>query len=520
MAAADTATIAGGTPGHVLMERAGRAVARVALDVAGGRYGRRALVVCGKGNNGGDGFVVARELHRQGMMVRCLLTFDPAEARDDALAHLRAMQAAGVAAESFQDVDVDVDGYDVVVDAIFGTGFRGAADGTPGAAIEAIDGHHAIVAVDIPSGVDGATGAVQGPAVHALFTVAIAAEKVGTALPPGSTYAGQVEVAGIGIDVNVRNLEDATHPDGRWAGGIVVDSYVEMIEAADVAASLSPRSPDAHKRSVGSVAILAGSNEMRGAALLTARGAMRAGAGYVTLGSTAEVVAAAGAVNELLCRKVADGEALDGGALKGFADVIERADALALGPGIGRGEGQRDLVVRALQEVQVPLVLDADALNVLEGDAEPLRTRAGRTVITPHPAELARLLGRSTKDVVADRLQAALEAASTFPSVVVLLKGNRTIIAYGGGKVAVVIPVGGPELATAGTGDVLTGVITAMLAAGHPPVGAALTGAYVHGLAGSVAGQRVGRTGVVAGDVADAVPEAVELLMGVPLDPA
>jgi NAD(P)H-hydrate epimerase len=513
MAAADRLTIDSGTSGAELMERAGRAVARVAIDELGGRYGRRVLVLCGKGNNGGDGFVVARLLAREGIAVTCMLTFDPAEAKGDAAEHLDRMRRAGVEARRF-DLDEETDGYDAVVDAIFGTGFRGSAEGEAARAIEATSGHPCVVSVDIPSGVDGATGAVQGPVVSARVTVAMAAEKIGTAVPPGSVHAGRVEVADIGIDPNVRHL----HSDGAPARGVAVGSFIEMAEAADVATSLSPRSPASHKRSVGSVAVLAGSDEMRGAALLTARGAMRMGAGYVTLGTTAEVKdAAAASLPELLCREVSAGGVLDGGALERFSDVIERADALALGPGLGTGDEQVALVARVLAEVEVPVVLDADALNVLAGDVEPLRRRARPTVITPHPAELGRLLQVDTPEVVADRVGAALEAAARFPSVVVLAKGHRTVIAYGGGKAAVVIPVGGPELATAGTGDVLTGALTAVVAGGSPPVGAAISAAYVHGVAGSVAGQRVGASGVVAGDVADALPEAVFLLSSAPL---
>jgi NAD(P)H-hydrate epimerase len=511
MKAADEQTIAAGTPGTVLMERAGRAVARVVREVAGGRYGRNVLVVCGKGNNGGDGFVVARVLACEGLGVTCMLTFDPAEAKGDAAEQLRSMTAAGVVAEAF-DKAADTEAYDVVVDAIFGTGFSGRAEGVAREAIELIDGHPAIVAIDIPSGVDGLTGRVDGPAVHALRTVAMAAEKIGTALPPGAVHAGAVEVIDIGIDTDIRKFEQS-------GGGVVVDSFVEMIEAADVAAALVPRSAMAHKRSVGSVAILAGSDQIRGAALLTARGAIRMGSGYVTLASTKAVKAAAAiSLPELICKQAGKDGVLGPDALDDLGPELERSDAFAVGPGMGTGPQQRGLVERVLREVAKPLVLDADALNVLAEDPEPLRARTSPTVITPHPAELARLLGISTEEVVADRLTAALEAARRFPSVVVLCKGFRTIVAYGGGKVAVVVPVGGAELATAGTGDVLTGAIAARLAEGSPPVAAALTAAYIHGLAGAVAAQRIGSPGLVAGEVADALPEAAELIRATPLE--
>ncbi len=502
MAAADRLTIAAGTPGHVLMERAGRAVARAVIDLAGYRYGLRTLVLCGKGNNGGDGFVAARVLGAQGVSVTCACVSDVTETRGDAATHLARLKASGIEPTRF---DGDVAGFDVVVDAIFGTGFTGVASGDPAAAIEALRGHPAVVAVDVPSGVNAATGAIDGPAVLARVTVALGAEKTGTAVPPGSTHAGALRVADIGIDIGVRKMESA-------GTGVQVNSFVEMAEAADIAACLPRRDPSAHKRSHGSVAIFAGSDEMRGAALLCAHGAIRMGAGYVTLGSTAAVKEAAAVFHpEILCHVATTGDSLSASALDEMADALKRCDAAAIGPGLTTASGVSELVARALRELEVPLVLDADAINVL--DPEDLRSRTHPTVLTPHPGELARLMSTTTSDVVRDRIEAARSAAAAFPSSVVLLKGNRTVISYAGGKAIVVIPVGGPELATAGTGDVLTGALAALLAEGVAPAGAAIAAAYVHGLAGSVAGSRVGPRAVVAGDVAEALGEAALLLV-------
>jgi hydroxyethylthiazole kinase-like uncharacterized protein yjeF len=518
MARADAGTIEAGTPVEVLMERAGRAVARAAINVAGGRYGRRAVIVSGKGNNGGDGFVAARRLRQEGLSVHCLVLFDTAQAKGAPAHHLELMRKAGVVPDAFDTARHRplLEDADVIVDAVFGTGFTGPPEGLPAEAITAIDGCPNVVAVDIPSGVNGTTGGVEGPAVHADVTVAMAAEKVGTALSPGAAFAGRVEVADIGIDVNIRNLEDVTQPDGSPVRGFVAESYVEKVQALDVAASLQPRSVTAHKRSVGSVAVLSGSDEIRGAPLLTVRGAIRAGAGYVTLGSTTAVKQAlATAVPEALCREVSDSAILGPKALDAFGDVLERADALAIGPGLGRGEEQTQLVHRALGELEIPIVLDADGLNALEGDPGVLSEREARTVLTPHPGELARLLDKDNKEIVADRLASALEASERFPRAVVLLKGWRTLIAYGGGRAVLVVPVGGPELASAGTGDVLTGAIAALLATGVSPVGAAVTGAYLHGVAGAIAASMGSAEGVAAGDVAEAFPEAVETVRGV-----
>ncbi|HEX2058674.1 MAG TPA: NAD(P)H-hydrate dehydratase [Actinomycetota bacterium] len=451
MRRADEAAVSSGTPAPLLMERAGRALARAAVELAGGRYGRRVLVLCGKGNNGGDGLTAARVLAAEGLAVRVVRLFEEEDAPSP-------------------------DGFDVVVDAIFGTGFRGAPEGRIARVIESIGPHPRVVAADIPSGVDGSTGAVAGAAVRAAVTVAMGAEKLGSALSPGAAHAGRVVVADIGIPIP----EVATH----------------LAEDDDVRRALPARRPDAHKRSGGAVAVLAGSEETRGAALLTARGAGRMGAGYVTLVSTSSVIASATVVASELLTRVVSGDVLGPDAL----DAAERAEALALGPGIGMGDAQRALCERALLEFDRPVVLDADALNVLAGDVRPLVERRAPTVVTPHPAELARLLGFDTKDVVRDRLAAARRAAEGFGCVVVA-KGHRTIVTDGARTV--VVPAGGPELATAGTGDVLTGAVAALLAAGVDQFDAAWCAAYVHGVAGSLAG-----SGALAPDVAEALGRA------------
>lgn len=487
MAAADAATIASGTPGFTLMERAGRAVARSVISLAGHRYGLRIAVVCGKGNNGGDGFVAARVLHHQGAGVRCLLLADASEYTADAEAHLEIMRRAGVLAEPFDASRLE--GCDVIVDAIFGTGFRGAAEGRQAEAIEAInDATASVIAVDVPSGVAGETGAVEGPAVRADVTVTMAAQKLGTAHSPGSVHAGEVIVADIGIE-----LEGAT---------------AFVAEPDDIRRVLPVRAQDAHKRSSGSVVVLAGSDGMSGAALLTARGASRIGAGYVTLISTSYVDHAKRSVlPETVSRVVVDHPELGPEVLGEFAADFERADAVAIGPGIGRGERQRALLEAALSELRIPVVLDADALNVLAEDATPLVERSANSVITPHPGEMSTLLGLSSTEIQADRVGTARRAADELGCAVVL-KGAGTIVTDRG-RPLLVNPTGGPELATAGTGDVLTGVIAALLAEKLDPADAALAGVFVHGLAGTLAGRSAGGRGVVAWDVAEALPGAV-----------
>jgi NAD(P)H-hydrate epimerase len=487
MKAADSATIEAGTPGSLLMERAGRAVARTAIRLAGDRYGSLVVCVCGKGNNGGDGFVAARVLRTEGVGVRCLFVGDPDSVTGEAAEHRDRFVAGGGFVEPFDPARLDRS--TVVIDALFGTGFRGQAEGEAARAIEAINASAStVVSIDVPSGVDAATGRAEGPSVMAHVTVAMGAEKVGTATGEGATRAGFVETVDIGIEVG--------------------DASVFLLEEADVAGVLPRREPDSHKRSAGSVGLLCGSEAMSGAAILAARGAMRMGAGYATLGVPAAIRSTIIAkLPEVLTSAVTQDAHLGTDALRNFKSVLDRADSLALGCGLGQGDDQRGLVQAVLREVPQPIVLDADGLNVLAGDTGPLQERSAPTVLTPHPAELARLLECPTESVQADRLRVAREAAESFGCVVVL-KGHRSVISASDGR-AVINPSGSPELATAGTGDVLTGAIAALLAAGLDAFEAAWAAAFVHGVAGSIAGERVGRSGVVAWDVAEALPAAM-----------
>jgi ADP-dependent NAD(P)H-hydrate dehydratase / NAD(P)H-hydrate epimerase len=490
MAAADRAAIEAGTPIELLMDRAGRAVVRAVIRLAGGRYGRRVAVVCGKGNNGGDGFVAARIARREGLAVRCLFVGDRSAVKGAAGHHLALMEWTGVALEEFH-ADALRDAH-VIVDAMFGTGFKGRAQGAAVTAIDSInEAAPPIVAVDIPSGVDGSSGAVEGSAVKATTTVAMAAMKVGTAVGAGAVHSGTIEVVDIGIPVSGERL---------W-----------LAESSDVASILPRRRSDSHKRSRGAVALLAGSSGMSGAVVLTARAAVRSGAGYATAGVTAAVEPiVSGAVPEVLTRTVTSEQVLGPDALDEFKPVLERADVLAIGPGLGTGARQTELVIEAIKRIEVPLVIDADGLNVLAGRTDELSARSAPAVITPHPAELARLLECSTDDVQANRLY-AVETAAARLNCVVVLKGHRTLVGDPTGKV-VVNPTGGPELATAGTGDVLTGIVAALLAGGTDPFLAAVASTFVHGLAGSVAAERIGESGVLAGDVAESVPAAVARL--------
>jgi hydroxyethylthiazole kinase-like uncharacterized protein yjeF len=445
MAAADSRTIAAGTSLEVLMERAGRAVAWTVRRTMAGTYGRRAVVVCGKGNNGGDGLVAARVL--EGWGVRTTV-FELA----DGIARARFTRALAAT--------------DVVVDAMYGTGLRDALrDDAAWVAEQLARWSGAVVAVDIPSGVDGLTGAVPGWAVRATRTVTFAACKPGLVFEPGRSYAGDIDVVDIGIEI-----DDVTDPP---AG---------MVTADDVRAWLPQRAPDAHKWQSGVLAV-GGSGGMTGAPMLVSHAAMRAGAGIVWCALPGHDAARLASGTEVITRALPadDAGVLTRAAADALLGDVGRFAALAVGPGLGGvGDPAVQFVVRTLvAEARNPLVLDADGLNALAGDLAQLRARhtlGGPIVLTPHSGEYQRLMGAP---VGSNRIAAAQELAAR-AGAIVLLKGPGTVVASPDGAVAL-NPTGSAALATAGSGDVLTGIIAGFLARGVDPFHAAAAAAWVHG---------------------------------------
>jgi ADP-dependent NAD(P)H-hydrate dehydratase / NAD(P)H-hydrate epimerase len=473
MAEADRRTIAAGTPVEVLMERAGRHVAWAARLRAGGCYGTRAVVVCGKGNNGGDGLVAARVLRGWGARV----DVERLEAGVDRARLVRALQRAHVA-----------------VDAMYGTGFKGALDGDAAWAADALRSSGVpTIAVDIPSGVDGLTGAVDGPAVKAERTVAFAALKSGLVQEPGRSRAGSIEVVDIGIDL------------GLGAAG----PPMFLTERADVAGWLPARDPATNKWAVGAVMVVGGSGGMTGAPSFVSHAALRAGAGMVWSGVPGVEAAQAGSGTEVITKALpaTPAGALDATAAGPVLDALDRFGALVVGPGLGGDDRTRAAVDRMVAEAPVPVVIDADALNALARDPTPLRRRhdAGlpAAVLTPHEGEFARIAGVPAG---ADRMRATRILAERTHAVVVL-KGPATVVAAPDGRVAL-NPTGGPWLATAGTGDVLSGIVGAFLARGLPPFEAAAGAVWAHGRAADHAGHE----GLVASDLIPALRPTLEEL--------
>jgi NAD(P)H-hydrate epimerase len=386
---------------------------------------------------------------------------------------------------------------DVSVDALFGTGFRGMPEDDWASAIDCLnDAGAPIVAVDIPSGVNGTTGVVEGDAVRAQLTVSFGAPKLGTVLMPGAEHAGAVRVVGIGF------------PDD------LIRARAWLTEPSDVAAWLPARDTDTHKRASGVVLVVAGSRAMTGAARLIAMAAGRVGAGLVTVaapeGSVPQIQAGLTEPTFLPLPETADGTV----AAEAVPPLLERlgaADALAIGPGLTTNDRTVAFVREAVRRSPVPLVLDADGLNAFAGDGAALGDRQADAVLTPHAGEFARLTGVKPRDLDADRA-AHVRALAGQTDAVVLLKGSRTLIAHPDGRVLVNV-TGSPVLATAGTGDVLTGMIGGLLARGLSPSASAAAAAYLHGLAGLFAGRDLGE-GALAGDVLERVPEAVEWVEG------
>ena len=503
MAALDRAAVQGGTPSLDLMERAGRFVAEQARDLLGLCAGKRISVVAAKGNNGGDGFVAARYLASWDAAAKVFLLGSEDELTADAAAnHHRFIEEGGeVAAAGASLLADELRGSDLVIDAIFGTGFRGAAEGDPAAAIEAINASGApVLSVDIPSGVEAETGAVAGSAVKAVRTVTFAWPKVGLFLYPGAERVGELVVVDIGIPP--RLLDE------------VVGSDIYTIEEEHVAALLPRRRPDAHKGECGRVLVVAGSVGLTGAAALCSRSAMRAGAGVVTLGAPAglnpilEVK-----LTEVMTMPLPDEEAghLAAGALDAVLEALAAYDVLALGPGLGTAPATCEVVSGLLRRAEKPVVLDADGINCAATQIDCLSGREYPTIITPHPGELGRLLGRKARDVQASRLESALEAARRFGCTTVL-KGAYTLVASPDGR-AYINPMALAGLATAGSGDVLTGCTAALCAQGLEPLDAALCSVFIHGRAAELAAHMVGPIGMVAGDVISWLPLALSGLL-------
>ncbi len=489
MSRADNGAQELGISGIVLMERAGAAMAKEMLD----SYAPlRALVVCGGGNNGGDGFVIARELHRAGVEVAVIATKD--EYEGDPKTNLEVLRNLGVEVHGPEMLAGLLDETDLVVDALLGTGFSGEVREKEAALIRQLnDARVTTVAVDVPSGVDGSTGEVQGEAVEADMTICAHAAKIGCVVSPGREHAGEVAVAEIGIP-----SEADVEPAVAWT------------DAASLRGAVPRTAEPAHKYSAGALLVVAGAGQVTGAPIMVVEGAQRAGCGIIFLSTSQSAAAAVDLrLTEALVSGVPEDDVgqMNSGALDQILEQARRATAVVIGPGMGTGEESRQLIEGMLREVEAPILLDADAISNLSG-SDALSNRDAPTVVTPHPGELSRLMETGTKEITARRLHSAREAARKH-GCCVLLKGSDTIVAEG--ERIAVNSTGNVALATAGTGDVLSGVIGALLSRGMEPYDAARAGAWVHGRASELWIEETGfpSESFIATDLLPHLPRAV-----------
>jgi ADP-dependent NAD(P)H-hydrate dehydratase / NAD(P)H-hydrate epimerase len=476
-----------GVPSLELMESAGRAVAEAVAEVA---IDGPVRVVCGKGNNAGDGLVAARHLKEMGYEVEALLLWPADELSGDAAASLERFGAEHVEG----DLGPRLADSGAAVDAIFGTGFAGEPRDPARAAIEAIGECGApVVACDVASGVDASSGEVAGAAVVAELTVSFHAAKLGHLIAPGKWHTGALRVAPIGI------------PDGapgEPAGGTI---------GAAVLGLAPRRGARSTKFSSGQVTIAGGSRGLAGAVQMASRAAIRAGAGYATVAVPADLepVFEAGQPEVMSVGCPGGDGCLAPASAKPLLRAFERAAAGVLGPGLGRDPASIELAREVLPKIGASLVLDADGLNAFAGELGRIAARGAPTVLTPHAGELGRLLDRSSDEVSAQRLAAAREAARASQAIVVL-KGDDTIVTDG--ERVAVNSLSAPGLATAGTGDVLSGVVAALLARGLEPFSAACAAVLAHARAGRDAAQRIGAAeSVIATDVIDSIPAGLRV---------
>ena len=487
-----------GLPGTVLMENAAAAALSEMERFFDGLAGTRVGVICGKGNNGGDGLALARRLMIRGVPVRVALLSPFAAVAGEAkvnLSVLRKMDAEIIANASSRQLADLIAWSDILVDAMLGVGLSSPLKGIYALATAKMNSSgKPVVALDIPTGIDADSGKVLGSAVSADLTVTMALLKRGLVLSPGSEHAGIVRVADIGIPAQAVEQESITH---------------ELLDRGYAWGLLGPRKRESHKGDFGHLLVLAGSLGKAGAAIMTARAALRTGAGLVSVAAPNSLVPIIQqSLSEAMCIPAA--ESIDGtlgiGAETELLQAAARMTACALGPGLST-HAETALTVRNLiPRLAVPLVIDADGLNALAGSLDVLKQAQCPVIVTPHPGEMARLLGVSASQVQQDRIGNASAFAEKY-TVTVVLKGAGTVIASPDGSVFI-NSTGNPGMATGGTGDALTGMIGSLLAQGYTAEQAACLGVFLHGAAGDLAAGEKGEQGMIAGDLIEKIPAA------------
>lgn len=496
-----------GIPGQVLMENAGRGAVRVLLSKINSKDTQKIAVLAGRGNNGGDGFVMARYLLEKGCRITVFLLAPKEAVKGDAKVNMQLFEKLCDRSSDASLVEIRDETefktnrsrllhHDLFVDAVLGTGLNSDLRGLIKEAVDLMnESAKPVFAVDIPSGLNADTGKPMGTAVKAFATATFAFAKAGHLLYPGNLHTGELSIVDIGIPKFIADEKNI---------------QLSLIEQAEIAALFPPRAFDSHKGSFGHLLVIAGSTGKTGAPALCANAAMRCGTGLVTLGVAESLnPALEPLVLEPMTHPLPENEKgfLSENCLKDILSLLKGKQALALGPGLGTRKGTARLVQKLVEQSPVPLVLDADAVNCLAEHPESLKKKSRPAILTPHPGEMARLCRLSTPDVQADRIGLARKFASEW-DVILILKGARTVIALPDGK-AFINPTGNPGMASGGMGDVLTGMVSGFLAQGFSPEAASLAGVYIHGLCADVLSKQKGAFGFLARDMIKAIPETI-----------
>ena len=500
----DRLTIESGTPGHVLMERAGAGATAALLKAFPQVRKKPVLVFAGKGNNGGDGFVIARLLKNEGVACEVVLTAKKDEVKGDALRNLKAFArmrgriSEVTATEQLGAVRKKLSGCGLVVDALLGTGLSAPVRGLMAELIDLINASRVpVVAVDTPSGLDSDRGVPLGTAIRASLTVTFGYPKIGLLYASAKTAVGRLETVDIGIASEALTT---------------VNPQTMLLTQESVGALVRPRTLDAHKGDFGHLLVLAGARGKSGAALLSGGAALRVGTGLVTLAGPSSLNAIFSSVL-VEAMTVPMPERHDGSLAlneNAVADAVQGKSAIAFGPGIGVSSDTIGLTQWLLLNSTIPLVIDADGLNCLATDLAVLREARVPVILTPHPGEMARLVKTSNAEVQSQRLEVARTFALQHHCYLVL-KGSRTVIAAPDGR-AWVNPTGNPGMASGGMGDVLTGIIGGLLAQGYAPERACQLGVFLHGFVGDRAADEKGEVGILARDLIDRLPSGIRAL--------
>lgn len=491
----------------VLMENAGRSVAQIIIKEFDALAKKGVVVFCGKGNNGGDGFVAARHLINKGYNVDVVFLGKKDELKDDALANYNALsritdiihEINNVA--EFRNTDINLKEKGLIVDALLGTGIQGGIREPYFGVIDLINNSGLpVIAVDIPSGINANTGAVDGIAVRAKKTVTFGLAKIGVVVYPGAEYAGDIEV----VDISIPNK-------------LIKQTYIpyNLVNHEYISSILKPRNYSTNKGDYGHTLIIAGSEGKSGAGILAAKGALRAGSGLVTLAGPEGLMpvyetAVIEALKEPLTQTL-DG-VIDKSSISKVEKLIQTRDVVAIGPGIGTEPQTTEFAFDLIKKCKLPIVIDADGINILAKNPQVLiESKNDNIVLTPHPGEFGRLVNMNPKEVNSDRINITREFAKLYRCTLVL-KGARTIIANKDGEIWI-NPTGNPGMATGGMGDVLTGIIAGLIATGIDPQQAAIAGVFIHGMAGDIVYAYHRNSAVLASEILDRIPYVISTII-------